>query len=225
MIKKFLAGRRLGQRGTAAVEFALVAPLLLVLFIGTQEMLLLYRTQAKLNAMASSVAQMMSLQAPLTSGASLVLTPVQIADVCKGASYGLQPFPPNGLSVAIASLTKITAASVNNAGVTTAPANYDYWENDTGCGATAAPINFGSGTSGICTQAGQLTNPQDNIIEVRGTLAYPGVVGLVLGTRPTLQQTAYARWRYANNFPAPAELTCAGCTTPVPAAPQPCPAT
>jgi Flp pilus assembly protein TadG len=35
---------RLGRRGIAAVEFALIIPVLLVLFIGTIEVLTLYRT-------------------------------------------------------------------------------------------------------------------------------------------------------------------------------------
>ena len=52
---------KLGRRSIAAVEFALVMPLLLVMFIGTIEVLTLYRTEAKLNAVAFNVAQEISI--------------------------------------------------------------------------------------------------------------------------------------------------------------------
>jgi hypothetical protein len=64
---------RLGNKAIAAVEFAICAPMLLILFIGAIEILLLYRTEAKLDAFAGSFAQMVSLQEIAAVNASGVI--------------------------------------------------------------------------------------------------------------------------------------------------------
>jgi Flp pilus assembly protein TadG len=186
---------RMGRRGVAAVEFALVAPVLLVLFMGTAEVLLLYRTQAKLNALASNIAEMVSLQdTPLPVSGTNVAS---LSDICTGAVYGLQPFPPKGLTVAVVSVTTTTAAT------STVNGTYSIWEVDqpgggcanaaTAIGATTACALALDGTPGpMIPQSGGAAG--DNVIIVRATLTYPGIVGVILGNAPTFTQTAYSRW-------------------------------
>ncbi len=204
---------KLGRRSIAAVEFALFAPILLVLFIGTSQILTLYRTEAKLNSLAYNYSQMVSIYPT-----PIALT--NLSDMCKGVVYGLQPFPPSGLTIAVASLTMETAA------VTTPPtaATYDFWASDipnSGCTAgaattftkasTIATLNPGAGTGTVIAAC-------DNGIIVRATLNYPGLVGIFLANHITLTQTAYSRWRSAS---ATQEITCTDCTT-TNAATQPC---
>jgi hypothetical protein len=200
---------KIGRRSIAAVEFALFAPLLLALFIGTAQILTLYRAEAKLNSLAYNVSQMISIYP----------TPIALAnisDMCKGVVYGLQPFPPSGLTIAVASLTMEVAG---------ATPTYDFWAADVPNSNCVA----GAGTTFTKTSAVAALNPSastgtviaacDNGIIVRATLNYPGLVGIFLANHITLTQTAYARWRSAS---ATQELTCTDCTSSNVSATPPC---
>jgi hypothetical protein len=207
--------RLFGRRGIAAVEFALCAPMLL-LVLGTLEILMLYRTEEKLNSLAGNLAQMVANQeiTTVSSGVTSTHSPVPsttsgtsppgLSDPCAGAVYGLQPFPANGLSIYVASVTETQAASQ---GVAAKAALYDEWEVDLNgsCAPTGAQNIGVNGTTGALTVAigngGTTALVQalgDNAIIVRATLQYPGLVGLFIPTARALTQTAIARWRYAS---------------------------
>jgi hypothetical protein len=221
----------LGRRGIAAVEFALCVPMLLILVFGTLEIVLLYRTEEKLNTLAGNFAAMVSDQEVaenVTSGAIQTHSPVPtvtsgvnppgLSDLCAGAVYGLQPFPARGLAIYVASVTKVTATT------------YDEWEADlnsscTPTGAQNIGVNGTTGARTIAVGNGGTTALVkaigDNIIIVRASLQYPGLIGLFIASAPTLTQTAIARWRYASTTnitnttttPAPAstlEFLCSG---------------
>jgi hypothetical protein len=232
----------LGMRAIAAVEFAICAPMLLILFMGTIEILVLYRTEAKLDAFAGSFAQMVSLQEIAAVDASGVVethSPVPtsnsggttgLTDLCAGAVDGLEPFPPNGMTLDVASVTETTAAQPASQGVAATPALYDEWEVDmnSACATTGAQAIGTNGANGALTLAvgsgastSMVQGLGDNIIIVRATLQYPGVLGLILSSAQTLSQTAVARWRYASatnvtnvtTTPAPSstlEFSCTG---------------
>jgi Flp pilus assembly protein TadG len=221
----------LGQRGIAAVEFAICAPVLLLLVFGTLEILMLYRTEEKLNSLAGNFAEMVSDQeivpfdttgaaephAPVPTQSTAGTAPPGLSDLCAGAVDGLQPFPASGLSIYIASVTETSAS----------PPSYDEWEVDLDSNCTptktqnitepaARALALGNGTTTALVQ-GQ----GDNVIIVRASLQYPGLVGLILTSAAQLTQTAIARWRYAsptnvtNTNAAPAspstlEFSCAG---------------
>ena len=195
------------RRGIAAVEFAICAPMLLLLVFGTLEIMLLYRTEQKLNTLAGNYAQMVANQevaqvnnlgaipahAPVPTTLSGPNSP-SLSDLCTGAVDGLQPFPPLGLSIAVASVTEVATAS------------YDEWEVDVGSDCTPTGtqnigVNGASGARTIAVGNGGSTallhKIGDNIIIVRATLRYPGLIGLILTSAQTLTQTAISRWRYA----------------------------
>ncbi len=229
------------RRATAAVEFALMAPFLLVLFIGVIEIVTLYRTEAKLNTMVISVAQMVAIQnQTTTSGISIIpssgTNQSSLQDICQGAILGLAPFPPEGMTLAIAGVTLESGPTglpnVNTATskVYNATNTYDAWEGDltvsgTTCNtATTTSIGLANAeklattsppsTTGTSGTSGLLGVPCDSAIIVKATLTYPGIMGIILTNRPTLTQTVYTRWRYAS---PQTELQCAstdtGCTT------------
>jgi len=235
--------RPLGQRGIAAVEFAICAPMLLLLIFGTLEILMLYRTEEKLNSLAGNFAQMVANQEISTVNASGVTqthspvpsvtsgtSPPGLSDLCAGAVYGLQPFPAAGLSIYVASVTETTAAVAASQGVAAKAAGYDEWEVDLGsnCAPTGAQNIGVNGTSGARTIAignggttALVKAVGDNVIIVRASLQYPGLIGLIITSNPTLNQTAIARWRYASATnvtnvtatPAPSatlEFSCSG---------------
>jgi hypothetical protein len=202
MSNRVAARWRLGCRGLAAVEFAIFAPVLLILLLGTAEILTLYRTESKLNQLTSNFAEMVSLQvnSPVATTGAPGLT-----DLCTGAANALQPFPPLGLTIAVASVTEMQAV----------PFKYGEWETDltSACGTTTTQTGAMAVASPILQGVG------DNVIVVRASLKYPGVLGLFLTAAVNLTQTAVARWRYAsstninttsNTTPSTLEFLCTG---------------
>jgi hypothetical protein len=217
------------RRSIAAVEFALCAPMLVILLIGTLEILLLYRTEAKLNTLAGNFAQMVANQEVATVSAGITAahspvpstgsSPESLSDLCHGVVDGLQPFPPNGLGVNVASVTQVTATPT-----------YDEWEVDldSTCAPTGSQAIGVNGTTGARTIArgnggstALVHTVGDNAIIVRASLTYPGLIGLILTSNQTMTQTAIARWRYAattnvtnpGNTPPPSatlEFACSG---------------
>lgn len=217
----------MGRRGIAAVEFALIVPVLLILFVGTVEILTLYRTEAKLNALVFNVAQSVAMAQSVSATASGTVTPgiTALGDICQGAVLGLQPFPAGGLTMTIASVTEEAGPKglpVTGPAYATTP-RYDVWEGNftpSGAGCTQS-----SGTTAwtaaqaqaLATQnGGMIVVPCDDVIIVRASLTYAGLTGLILPSRPTLTQTAYVRWPYASPT---RELICATCTLASPATP------
>jgi Flp pilus assembly protein TadG len=223
----------LGRRGVAAVEFALVLPVLLILFMGTVEILTLYRAEAKLNTLTINVAQMVAIQnQSTTTGISTVpatgTSSATLQNICQGAVLGLAPFPANGLILNIASVTlESSKAGLPSTSTAYSSSNtYDMWESDftvsgNNCTATSSTT---SGTIGAASAKnlattsppsstgtpgtlGLLAVPCDNAIIVQASLTYPGLLGIILQSRPTLTQAAYTRWRYAGTS---TELQCSG---------------
>jgi hypothetical protein len=217
--------RRLGRRAVAAVEFAMIMPFVLVMFMGTIEVSTLYRTSAKLNAVAFNVAEMISLtQSVKTAASGVGIT--SLNDICQGAVMGLAPFPAGGMTIKIASITR--EASPNgtpqtSSAYSTSGPTYDEWESDNSVasnGTCSAPT---AGTDAILTGTGasapiniamtgtnaMLDVPCDNVIIVQVNETYPGIIGVVLSSRPKLMQTAYIRWA---NTTTTSELSCPDCT-------------
>jgi len=218
------------RRSIAAVEFALVIPILLILFIGTIEVLTLYRTEAKLNALAFNAAQMVSITQAVSMntsspGSSTVATVTSLNDICQIALLGLQPFPASGVTLAIADVTMESGqtglpAVISNPAFTTTP-SYDEWEGDfkatsgSTCAKTTTTTFTAAQAENLVTKNNAMVlDPCDNAIIVQATLKYPGITGFLLSqTAPTLTQTAFVRWPYATTT---TELTCADCTLPSP---------
>ena len=225
---------RLGTRGIAAVEFALIVPVLLILFIGTVEVVTLYRTEAKLNAaafntaLAISIAETVSTANPpiadiAATASEPAMSVTSLNDLCRGAVLGVAPYPSAGMTIDMASITEEAGP---NGTPTTAPVynatrTYDLWEADSSVSGSTCTTSGGSAIIGDTSNSGLVYNaenptstslvevPCDNVIIVKVSLPYAGITGLILKNRPTLTQTAYVRWRTA----APTtEITCAGCT-------------
>jgi Flp pilus assembly protein TadG len=216
------------RRSIAAVEFALVVPVLLILFIGTIEVLTLYRTEAKLNALAFDAAQMVSITQAVkmntsSAGSSTVATVTSLNDICQIALLGLQPFPASGVTLAIADVTMESGPTglPNPSPAFTATPSYDEWEGDfkatsgSTCASTTTTTFTATQAENLVTKNNAMVlDPCDNAIIVQATLKYPGITGFLLSqTAPTLTQTAFVRWPYATTT---TELICADCTLPSP---------
>lgn len=212
----------LGRRSVAAVEFAIIVPVLLVLFIGTIEIITLYRAEGKINALAFNVAQMVSVEPSPTTLATAGQT--SLNDICQGAILGLAPFPPNGVTIQVVSVTLEPSALSSNTAAS--PPVFDEWEADStvsgssctttatnGFGAAAAeslattnpPVTTATSYTGT---TGEVEVPCDNMIIVKASMTYPGITGLIVMNHPTLTQTAFTRFRYASPTD---QLQCSNC--------------
>ena len=200
----------LGRRGTAAVEFAIFLPIMLIIFMGTVELATAYRTSAKLNAIVANIANAVSIaQATTTSGAPVSDTtipapytsfarqvaPVSLPDLCYGAALGTAPYPNNGMTLNIASVTEESTGE------------YDEWEYDQSasggtCSATGGTtILTNTANSPPAAVTALIKVPCDNVIIVQATLPYSGLFGLFIRSPLTLTQTAYIRWGIARPRP------------------------
>lgn len=84
-------------RGVAAVEFALILPLLLIVMIGTAETTSALNYKRKISQVAFSVADLVSQSSSLSSG--------DMSDIMTAARAIMQPFPADDLNVVIASVS------------------------------------------------------------------------------------------------------------------------
>ncbi|AXS38894.1 TadE/TadG family type IV pilus assembly protein [Breoghania sp. L-A4] len=95
-----IAGRISGlyrcQRGIAAVEFALILPILLVLLMGTVELTRALTYDRKVTQVASTVADLVA-QATTVSTSDL-------ADIFKVSKIILQPYPADTLGIVVSSV-------------------------------------------------------------------------------------------------------------------------
>lgn len=172
------------NRGTAAVEFALIFSLfLLPLFIGLVEVITLYRAQEKLNAFVNDLAFMISIETPGAASSGVYSLPVtatgatSLTDVCNGALAGFAPYPTNSIAVQIASVTMQAGpnglpATNNSASFVYNSSNlYDEWEQDFTVSGGSCQTNGGTGigASGTSNSAINLATSNPPITTSGGT--------------------------------------------------------
>lgn len=92
--------RRLGrdQRGLAAVEFALLAPLMILLYFGLVEFCQGYMAQKRMGHVASQVADLVAQSDSMTG--------TQVDDIFMIGGLIMRPFPDAGLSQRVSSVTR-----------------------------------------------------------------------------------------------------------------------
>lgn len=180
-------GLRSDRRGAAAVEFVLVAPLMLTLFFGLFAMVQFVRAKMVMSSTASSMANMVAAQ--------LAVTSVTLNDYCSGAQRIMQPYAASGLSMAVITYTMQSDKTIAS------------WEYDKACPTTSSSWATSSTTLTLATSL--LTGPGDSIVVVQASYIYPMSYGYaILGlpnTNMTLTQTAYARSRST-------PVTCVACS-------------
>ncbi|MDE2006476.1 MAG: pilus assembly protein [Rhodospirillales bacterium] len=158
------------RRGTAAVEFALVAPILLALSTGCVGLTQAVRARMDVAQAAQTMAQLIATQSSVTTA--------QIADFCTGADAVMTPFAATGLGLAIASVTR-------NASSGTVRTDW----TDTSCGnaaAIAAPATLA---------ASVVPNNGDSAIVVQASYTLANPLSLVLPASFTFSAVAFARPR------------------------------
>ena len=120
------------QSGTAAVEFAMIAPVIFIFIMGTVEISNAIRVQAKLSVVVSQLAELVAGQSSITAPSGT------LADICTGAAMNLTPYPAGTLSANIVSLSNDHPSNRSASTDTTTVNTYLDWESISSC-ATQAP--------------------------------------------------------------------------------------
>ena len=160
------------RRGSAALELAIVLPLLLVMLVGGISVTQVIRARMAAANAADTMAELIAAQTSVTG--------TSMSDLCAGAQLVMAPYATAGLQLSVASVT-------NNA--QTGKVDVD-WQ-DTSCGG-------GSQIAAPATDAASLVpNPGDSAIVVQATYAYTNPLTLVLPAEFTFTQLAFDRPRDA----------------------------
>ncbi|QJP15269.1 pilus assembly protein [Starkeya sp. ORNL1] len=101
-LPKIFSRLRHDTRGVAAVEFALIAPVMVVLYLGGVELTRVIGADRKVS-LASRVA------ADLVARESAAISETKLTTVCKGTLAMLAPFPTGTLNITISSI--VTSAT------------------------------------------------------------------------------------------------------------------
>jgi Flp pilus assembly protein TadG len=177
-------GFRKDTSGSILVEFAILAPIMVVLFLGTFEVTLAVRAKMKLNNAAQAFATMIAAQSSLTSAT--------LTNLCNGAKMVMTPFSTATFKAAVSSVTKPAGSAV--------AADWHY----TACGSATA-------ISGPTTLAAALVpGDGDSVIIVQATYTYNSPLHYVLPASTTLTLTAFARPRQNTTISCPIATCPAG---------------
>jgi Flp pilus assembly protein TadG len=156
------------SRGLAALEFALIAPVLFTLFLGTVEVSTLVRAKMKFGAVADSMASLVALQNPIGQG-------TMIADFCTGEGYTLAPFPASALNIRVDSVTNHGTSTTSD------------WTKS--CGSVA------NASSPVTLAAALVPTPGNSVIVVQTQYAYSAPLTYLLPATATFPGTGFARPR------------------------------
>ena len=169
-IRQFFSASRASERGIAMIEFALVLPVLVVLFLGLVEFGEAYSTSRKITFAASSVSDLVSQARSVTNA--------DLTDIALVADELIKPYRTDNFGVVI---TSVVADNENNTTVG--------WSFARGTGATAKTEG-----AAVTLPAG-LTEPGSSIIMVETFYDFTPSVGLFLIGSRTLTGKAYYRPR------------------------------
>ncbi len=157
------------RRGTAALEFALVLPAMIICAIGSFEVTYYVMANLRLSAATQAMAELVASQTEINS----------MSDLCAGVRMIMTPLKSSPLSLAVASVT-----NSQDSGVETD------WQDVTCGGATPIAVPAAAAASLV-------PNAGDSVIVVQSRYSYTSPLSLILPANRSVSQTAFAR-PYAN---------------------------
>jgi Flp pilus assembly protein TadG len=187
------------RKGGAAVEFAVIASVMVLLLLGSIELINVVRLQGKLKLAAGEYAELIAGQSTVTEGAPYAngthpSPGGTLTDMCNGVANDLLPYP-NTFSAVVGSTTVQGGAP-----------NSD-WSTDNACPVVTFSGSFyetiflasiAESPNSMFTQTGSPSGPLvpgDSAIEVQLTYYYHNVLPFFLGTTITLTANGIARPR------------------------------
>jgi Flp pilus assembly protein TadG len=164
----FVSARHLAgdSRGVAAVEFALLLPILLLLYFGVVELTQGVMTQQRANHVAATVGDLVSQSSTLTSA--------DMGDIFNVGATVMYPYPTASLKLRVSSLNADTHGNVTVA-----------WSQGSG-GLTA--LTKGSSVSGLPTS---VIAPGESVVMSESQYTYTSVFGQIMPTPVVFDEKAY----------------------------------
>jgi Flp pilus assembly protein TadG len=173
------------RSGTAAIEFALVVPVMVTLFLGSYETANLVLASMKLEASAETAADLVA-----QTKVNTVLQSADFTNVTNAAKQVLTPLPISGtqLKIAYASITYSTGTPVID------------WHFEVN---SANPITVAGvpNNANLANLGNETSGSTDSVIVVKLTYAYTSPISYVLNSSYTLSESAFNRPRYMNCVP------------------------
>ena len=165
------------RRGVAALEFAIVAPVLLSMSYGLVESVRYIRTRSLFEQATASLSEMVAAKLGVTAGAGGVLV-----DTCNGVLYTLTSYA-GGLAASIVSVTNTNGTVARD------------WENDAACPSTGGAIGAANAVS---LATAMVPNAGDSVIMVQASFNYVPLLTGIEAVFPatTFHQTTFTRPRY-----------------------------
>ena len=191
-----LRGFRADARGVAAIEFAMILPLMLALYMGVLELSMGYQASRKVSLFSRTVADITS-QADATGSTSTsrVMSASDMSNLRKSANWILAPFPVE------ASQVRMTVSSVSVTG-TTAAVNWSVGYEGVRRACGPQTIVASSSTPSLTTIPSGVAQTQTSIIVADIEYDYKPLLGGSFQSfgggslsQITLRQTSYMRPR------------------------------
>jgi Flp pilus assembly protein TadG len=174
------------RSGTAAIEFAFIVPIMLIIFFGSFETANLVLAYMKVENAAETAADLVA-QTTINDNA---LSSGDFTNFTNAVEQVLSPLPTSGskLKIAYASVTYSTGTPVVD------------WHLEVN-GATALTIANISASENLANLGSETSGSTDSVIIVKLSYAYTSSFSHVLQSSYTLSETAYNRPRYINCVP------------------------
>jgi Flp pilus assembly pilin Flp len=211
------------RRCASAIEFALIAPVLVLFFLATIELVNAYRVQSKLNFAAGQLAELIAAQSSVTEGPPLngghAGQGGSLGDMCQAAADDMLPYDTTKLAGWLGSTT------VNNGG-----GLGDNWVDDISCPSTSQiGVSYNETNSfhayetspnSMFTATGKTgTNVTGySAIAVKLFYSYNNILPLFLGPTLTFTGVGVARPRSNQVIPCTYSTTSGTTTTTTPCA-------
>lgn len=168
--------------GVAAVEFALIVPIMLIIFFGSYETANLVLAYMKVEDAAETAADLVA-----QTRVNTVLQSTDFTNFTNAVEQVLSPLPTSGtqLEIAYASVTYSTGNPVID------------WHLEVN-GATALTVANISSSQNLANLGSETNGSTDSVIIAQLTYAYSSAFSHVLQSSYTLSELAFNRPRYVN---------------------------
>jgi Flp pilus assembly protein TadG len=157
------------SRGVAAVEFALLLPILMLLYFGVVELTQGLMTQQRTSHVAATVGDLASQSSTLTSA--------DVADIFSVGTEVMYPYPTTSLKLRVSVLTDDTNGKVTVA-----------WSQASGM----TPLSKGASVSGLPTN---VVVPGESVVLGESQYTYTSVFGQIMPKPVVFSQKAYSHPR------------------------------